>query len=124
MRRQKDVSPSHSNFVHCKNEELFIFEEHALERAIANFMFKSEVQISNKIFTSEVVVGRKCSENAFGVQLDELDPADFGDSGNGIIIPDFKTSRVQKCRGRRKRRKEGGLEAEGGRGIRTGIMKE
>ena len=75
----------------------------------------------------DIVVWRKCGENAFRVQLDELDPADFGDSGNGIIIPDFKTSRVQKCRVRRKRRKEGGLEAEGGReegrGIRTGIMK-
>ena len=65
----------------------------------------------------DVVVRRKCGENAFGVQLDELGPTDFGDSGNGIIIPDFKTSRVQKCRVRRAEEgwKGGGLEAEGGR---------
>ena len=57
-------------------------------------------QISNfeQNFHGDIVVWRKCGENAFRVQLDELDPADFGDSGNGIIIPDFKTSRVQKCR--------------------------
>ena len=59
----------------------------------------------------DVVEWRKCRENAFRVQLDELDPADFGDSGNGIIIPDFKTSRVQKCSEGRKaalRLREGG----------------
>ena len=47
----------------------------------------------------------------------QLDPTDFGDSGNSIIIPDFKTSRPVRCEGRN----EGGLEKKGNR---TGIMEE